>query len=398
MDTAIPTTNSNKQKLIAKYNSVRARTVTICAPLKAEDTVVQPVVFVSPPKWHLAHTTWFFETFILIENKEDYTEFDADYSFLFNSYYETVGERVLRPNRGNLSRPTLAEILEYRAYVDEQLIEFMEQIDASSPLFGILEMGLQHEQQHQELLFYDIKYILGHNPIFPVYHEGMIDAPANPFEQKNIQIPEGVYEIGHQNNGFCFDNELGVHKIYLHEFKTTNQLATNKEYLEFIDAGGYTNFNHWLAEGWDWVTANDIKAPLYWHQSKNKWKHYELSGWKDIDWDAPVKHISYYEANAYAAWKGKRLLTEFEWEAASEHFPENQLWQWTASAYQPYPKYKKAEGAIGEYNGKFMVNQMVMRGGSVATPENHIRNTYRNFFHPDLRWMFSGIRLAESIN
>ncbi|WP_448700956.1 ergothioneine biosynthesis protein EgtB [Mucilaginibacter sp. AW1-3] len=377
-----------------RYIKVRQHSEQICGPLQTEDYVVQPVVDVSPPKWHLGHTTWFFETFILKPNFMGYQEYDPDYNYVFNSYYETVGARVIRTDRGNLSRPTVADVYRYREYVDNAMMEFLCH-EPSTEVKKLLELGFNHEEQHQELLYYDIKYILGHNPLFPSYDKHY-QAPAfEQGEQKMISIAEGVYEVGHTGAGFCFDNELNRHKVYLNAFEISSTMVTNAGYLEFINAGGYRDFRFWHAEGWDWVNANKIEAPLYWHLIDGQWHHFTLTGLQALKPDEPVGHISYYEAYAYAMWKGMRLPTEFEWEVAATQFKWGKAWEWTESAYLPYPGFTKAPGAIGEYNGKFMVSQKVLRGGSDATPPGHSRITYRNFFHPNLRWLFNGIRLAR---
>ncbi|WP_179348123.1 ergothioneine biosynthesis protein EgtB [Winogradskyella pacifica] len=376
-----------------RFLDVRHQTELICKSLQAEDVSIQPAEFVSPPKWHLAHTTWFFEQFVLTEYQLDYKVFNDDFAYYFNSYYNNVGKRVMRAERGLMTRPTLQEVLEYRAYVNAQLSEFISK-GVSEDISNIIEIGLQHEQQHQELLIYDIKYIFGNQPSFPVL-DYKIQLQAENEPQKFLQIKEGIYEIGHNEDGFCFDNELGRHKVYLHDFEISNQLVTNSEYIAFIDAGGYEDFNYWHAEGWDFVQNNDLKAPLYWYKVDGKWMQYTLNGFVEVNGDLPVTHITFYEAFAFAQWKGMRLPTEFEWEVASPKFNYGQLWEWTNSAYLPYPNYTKVDGALGEYNGKFMVNQMVLRGGSVATSKNHCRPTYRNFFQPDMRWLYSGIRLAK---
>ncbi|MBL6447280.1 ergothioneine biosynthesis protein EgtB [Fulvivirga sp. 29W222] len=411
-------------RLKERFGFVRQCTEAICSPLAPEDHVVQPVVDVSPPKWHLGHTTWFFETFILIPEMKGYRAFDKNYNFLFNSYYETVGARVVRTDRGNITRPTVKEVLDYRKYVNEHMNHFLDsQEELSKSLSDLMELGIQHEQQHQELLCYDIKYILGNNPIFPVYLNKTLQEFNEPARPEFQHVDGGVYEIGYNGDGFCFDNELGIHKVYLHDYAIMDRLVTNGEYLEFILAKGYEDFRHWLSDGWEWVKNNSIKAPAYWYSLDGHWYEYSLNGGlKPLDLNAPVTHVSLYEADAYAKWKGLRLPTEFEWEVAcsrhlgvndnsnfmeSENFQpmpqkgnNNQMygdvWEWTNSAYLPYPFYKAPEGAVGEYNGKFMINQMVLRGGSCATPKDHIRATYRNFFHPHLRWMFSGIRLAKN--
>ncbi|NLR80841.1 ergothioneine biosynthesis protein EgtB [Chitinophaga eiseniae] len=382
--------------LQTQYETVRRRTESICTPLKTEDYVVQPVVDVSPPKWHLGHTTWFFETFILVPNDEAYTVFDPQYNYVFNSYYESVGARVIRTNRGNLSRPAVEDIMRYRRYVDEAMGAFLEKHSLTPELQALFILGLNHEEQHQELLYTDIKYILGHNPLFPPYDITRKDIlPVNNRGDSWLTMKADIYEIGFSGDGFCFDNELGRHKVYLGDYSISHQLVTNAEYLAFIDAGGYRDFRYWHAEGWDWVKNNQVTTPLYWYQIEGRWMHYNWQGLQPLMPEAPVTHISFYEAAAFAAWKGCRLPTEFEWEAAAPHLSFGLRWEWCNSAYLPYPGFVQAPGAIGEYNGKFMVNQMVLRGSSEVTSPNHSRITYRNFFHPPLRWQFTGIRLAR---
>lgn len=381
--------------ILDNYRNVRKRTETICSPLKTEDYVVQPIVDVSPPKWHLGHTTWFFETFILLPHVEGYHPCHADYNYVFNSYYETIGNRVIRTDRGNLSRPSVDEIYQYREYVDKAMAEFLAG-DLAEDMLPLIILGLNHEQQHQELLFTDIKYILGHNPLFPAYDENYASTKSKPQDNGSfLQLKEGIYEIGFAGDAFCFDNELERHKVYLNRYEISTQLVTNEEYLEFIHAGGYHDFRYWHAEGWDWVKSNKIASPLYWHLIDKQWHHYILRGLKPLKLTEPVRHVSYYEAYAYANWRGCRLPTEFEWEAAAEEFKWGKNWEWTESAYLPYPGFTKAPGAIGEYNGKFMVNQKVLRGASEVTSPGHSRITYRNFFQPHLRWQFTGIRLAR---
>lgn len=382
------------ENLVDFFLETRLHTEHICAPLEIEDYVVQPIVDVSPPKWHLGHSTWFFEEFILKPYAQDYTIFDANFAFVFNSYYETVGKRVIRSDRGNLSRPSVNKVYEYRKHVTDAIKELFHK-DDSKVLSDLLEIGIHHEKQHQELLLTDIKYILGNNPLLPRYSDIVQEHFAEEHQQDWIQIEEGIYEIGHDSTTFCYDNERGRHKVYLPSFNISNKLVTNKEFLEFVEQGGYTKFDLWHAEGWDWISSKNISAPLYWHRIEDEWFHYTLLGLQKIDLEAPIAHISYYEAFAFAQWKGCRLPTEFEWEVAQEYFPWGKRWEWTESAYLPYPNYKKPDGALGEYNGKFMVNQKVLRGGSIATPIEHTRSTYRNFFHPWLRWQFTGIRLAK---
>ncbi|SOD95454.1 ergothioneine biosynthesis protein EgtB [Spirosoma fluviale] len=392
-----------EQTLTEHYFRVRLHSEAICRGLETEDYVVQPVVDVSPPKWHLGHTTWFWETFVLKPNAPGYRIFHEDFSYVFNSYYETVGKRVLRTDRGNLSRPTVAGVYAYRAYVDEQMGRFLDTADLSPDLHALILLGLNHEQQHQELLITDIKYILGHNPLLPAIEMPFLE--HQPQRSGNsVFIPEGIYTVGFQptdgqtDGVFYFDNEVGAHKVYLNNATLAGKLVTNGEYRAFIEAGGYRNFRYWLSDGWAWVNANSVQAPLYWHQVDGAWWYYTFDGLKPVDPDAPLCHVSQYEADAYARWKGQRLPTEFEWEvAASTVNPAlnwGARWEWTNSAYLPYPGFQTAEGAVGEYNGKFMSGQMVLRGASVATPDGHSRTTYRNFFQPDKRWQYTGIRLV----
>lgn len=381
--------------LVSLFLETRNQTENICKPLEIEDYVVQPIVDVSPPKWHLGHTTWFFEEFILKAHKPNYQLFHEDFAFVFNSYYENVGKRVVRNDRGNLSRPGVAKVYDYRHYVTSEMKDFLSE-GISEKLEEILLIGIHHEKQHQELLITDIKYILGNNPLLPKYNNSFSENEVQNFQQEWISVKEGVYEIGHNKTGeFCYDNELGHHKVYLHDYKISNKLITNAEYIEFINAGGYKNFNLWHAEGWDWVQQNNIASPMYWHSIDGKWHQFTMQGLQKLNIEAPVSHLSYFEAFAFAQWRDCRLPTEFEWEAAQQNFEWGSRWEWTESAYLPFPGYTKAPGAIGEYNGKFMVNQKVLRGGSVATSSNHTRPTYRNFFPTNLRWQFTGIRLAK---
>ena len=389
-------TNIITNALVKRFQDIRRHSAEICAPLEIEDYVVQPVVDVSPPKWHLGHTTWFFETFILQQHDPSYKVFDPQYNFVFNSYYETIGARVIRTDRGNLSRPSVADVYRYRKYVDEKMAEFLESEYMTEAVEPLLELGLNHEQQHQELLMTDIKYILGHNPLFPVYK------PDEKRRMKSVQedremlsFSAGIYEIGFSGTGFCFDNELGRHKVYVDDFRIAEHPVTNGEYMEFIEAGGYTDFRFWHADGWNWVNEKNMISPLYWHYIDGTWMMYTLSGLQEVNPDEELCHVSFYEASAYASWKGMRLPTEQEWEIASPNFKWGKRWEWTNSAYLPYPGFKKEAGAVGEYNGKFMVNQMVLRGASEATPKGHSRHTYRNFFPAYLQWQFSGIRLAK---
>ncbi len=382
------------QNLTALFLEARAYTETLCKPLEIEDYVVQPMMDVSPPKWHLGHTTWFFEEFILKRHKPGYQLFHDDFAFVFNSYYETLGKRVIRNDRGNLSRPGVAKVYDYRHYVTNEMKEFLSN-EIPAELEEVLLIGIHHEKQHQELLMTDIKYILGNNPLLPKYNNLYIENPTIQENQEWISVDEGIYEIGYAGSDFCYDNELGRHKVYLNNYQISNREVTNGEFLEFINAGGYQDFNHWHADGWEWVKQEKITQPMYWHKIEDEWHQYTLQGLIRLDLEAAVCHVSYYEAFAYAQWKGFRLPTEFEWEAAQALFNWGQRWEWTESAYLPYPGYKKAPGALGEYNGKFMVNQKVLRGSSVVSASNHIRSTYRNFFQPNLRWQYTGIRLAK---
>jgi ergothioneine biosynthesis protein EgtB len=387
--------------LLEKYNAVRNHSEEICKPLKTEDYVVQPVVDVSPPKWHIGHTTWFFETFILKPNMEQYEEFDPQYNYVFNSYYETVGARVIRTDRGNLSRPSVEDIYKFRRHVDNAMNEFLQKTP-SKDLGKLIELGLNHEQQHQELLATDIKYILGNNPLFPPYkspstenQSGIQRTTNDPIAIGFLKIDKGIYKIGYDGNDFCFDNELSTHEVLLQDFSIAKSLVTNSEFMEFMNAGGYKDFNYWHAEGWDWIKTNNINSPLYWHFINDEWFNYTLQGLQKVNINDALCHVSFYEASAYASWKGMRLPTEFEWEIAAQQFDWGKRWEWTESAYLPYPGFTKAPGAIGEYNGKFMVNQKILRGASEVTPHGHSRISYRNFFHPHLRWQFTGIRLAQ---
>lgn len=377
-----------------KYQEVRSYTLKICEPLQPEDYSIQVVQFASPAKWHLAHTTWFFETFILKNYLANYKEFDANFNFLFNSYYNNVGSRILQTNRGNVSRPSTDEVYAYRAYVDDKMCDLLQEI-SDERMVELVTLGLNHEQQHQELLITDVKYMLGHNPLLPVLNSDFNLVKDKNASKGTVKIAAGIYEIGYQGNNFCYDNELGVHKVYVDDFEINNHLVTNGEYMEFMEAGGYTDFNIWLDEGWSWVNKEKINSPMYWHNIDGEWHYYTLAGLRKVDKDAVLSHINHFEAHAFAEWKGMRLPTEFEWEIAAQSLDWGQRWEWTNSAYLAYPRFKKENGAVGEYNGKFMSNKMVLRGASVATSKNHSRHTYRNFFNPVERWQFTGIRLAK---
>lgn len=382
------------QQFINTFIRTRKYSEELAEPLLIEDYSVQPSDFASPPKWHLAHSTWFWEEFVLTKYFKDYKVYDEDFSFLFNSYYNTVGKRVQRPMRGLMTRPSVEEVYRYRNYVTDSVVQFLA-TDPDEEVFEVIKVGINHEEQHQELFVYDIKYILGNQPTFPEYAGNAFAPKIEPGPTEFVKIEAGVYEIGHEGKEFCFDNELGRHKVYLAGFEISTSLTTNAEYIGFINAGGYTNFNYWHDEGWQWIDNNKIKAPLYWHLIEGQWHTYSLDGLQRLNLQEPVIHLSYFEAWAFAEWKKMRLPTEAEWEIAADKLNWGQVWEWTNSAYLAYPGFSKVPGALGEYNGKFMINTMVLRGGSVATPVGHSRKTYRNFFHPDMRWQYCGIRLVK---
>ncbi|NJK64703.1 MAG: ergothioneine biosynthesis protein EgtB [Synechococcaceae cyanobacterium SM2_3_1] len=404
-----------------RYSQVRQQSSHLCSPLETEDYVVQSMADVSPPKWHLAHTTWFFETFLLQPHLANYELCNPDYGYLFNSYYETVGSRHPRPQRGLLSRPGVEEIYCYRNYVDEAMVTLLKEQGEDPEVKQLAELGCHHEQQHQELLLTDIKHILACNPLYPAYQADLPVAASasSPAKEQWLDYPGGLMTIGAREGAFAFDNETPPHPVYLQDYWLAARLVTQADYLEFIEAGGYQQPQWWLAEGWAAVQTLGWQAPLYWEPIDGAWQIMTLSGLRPLAPEEPVCHVSYFEADAFARWKGKRLPTEAEWEMAGSSLPVQgnlleqgflhpipaqaitrpdqmfgDVWEWTQSAYAPYPGFKPAAGAVGEYNGKFMCNQMVLRGGSCATPHSHIRATYRNFFPPATRWQFSGIRLA----
>lgn len=376
--------------LAEQYRTVRAHSIALASGLSAEDAAVQSMPDASPAKWHLAHTSWFFETVILAA-RAGYKPFDPRFAFLFNSYYEALGPRHPRPRRGLITRPSLDEVYAYRTHVDAAMAEAC----ADPALEEAITLGLHHEQQHQELLLTDIKHAFFCNPLLPAYtDQPRAKAAARPLEW--CAHDGGIVEIGHDGKGFAFDNEGPRHSVLLAPFRIASRPVTNGEYKAFIADGGYRRAEFWLSDGWALVQAEGWEAPLYWLKDDDGSESvFTLSGPAPLDPDAPVEHVSFFEAQAYAAWAGKRLPTEFEWEAASAQFDYGQVWEWTRSSYDPYPGFRPFGGVAAEYNGKFMVGQLVLRGGSVATPPGHSRPSYRNFFPPAARWQFSGIRLAE---
>jgi len=387
-----------RQFWLQAFGSVRAETERRAAPLSAEDQVVQSMPDASPAKWHRAHVTWFFEQFLLRPHLKDYRSFDDRFAYLYNSYYVSVGPRHARPQRGLITRPSADEITAYRRHVDggvERLIETAASLDRLIP---IVEIGLHHEQQHQELLLTDILHAFSCNETDPAY-DPQWQWPRPTVRPAVGAAVGGIHAIGHSGNGFCFDNEQPAHQVLLRPVRLSPSLVTNGEWLEFMQQGGYATPTLWLSDGWTSVEAQGWKAPGYWRKIDGAWFAMTLGGLRPIDPSLPVCHVSYYEADAFARWAGRNLPTEAEWEVAADNDliadPFGVVWQWTRSAYCPYPGYRAVPGALGEYNGKFMINQMVLRGSSLATPAGHPRITYRNFFYPSARWQFTGVRLAE---
>jgi len=413
-------------RLAASFREVRSRTETLARPLSAEDCVVQSMPDASPVKWHLAHTTWFFETFVLERWVQDYTPFHPQFRVLFNSYYNAVGDKHPRPERGMLTRPAFAEVLAYRRHVDtamRRVLDDLERLDAAAA--ALIELGINHEEQHQELILTDVKHLLSRSPLVPAYIEARQRIPLTAHSRETgwLGYAGGIREIGTDGTAFHFDNEGPRHRALLQSFELATHPVTCGEYLAFMDDGGYRRPELWLSLGWDTVRAQGWEAPLYWSRQGERWQQFTLRGMRELDLDAPVCHVSLFEADAYARWADARLPTEFEWETAAAAAPcegvflesgelhprpaqsaaradrlaqcYGDVWEWTQSSYAPYPGYRPASGAVGEYNGKFMCGQYVLRGGSCVTPRRHIRATYRNFFPPDARWQFSGVRLAR---
>jgi len=411
--------------LLSQYRLVRQQSESLCEALEIEDYVIQVTAFASPPKWHLAHVSWFFETLLLKPYLQGYREFHPLFATLFNSYYDTIGQQHPRPERGSLSRPTVKEVYQYRAYIDEHMTRLLG--DTDHPDYRDIEMrtglGLNHEQQHQELLLTDLKYSFGYNPLRPAYVELPEPPRGDTPPMQWLEYEGGLHEIGYRGEAFCYDNETPRHKTYVENYRLASRPVTNAEFLEFINDGAYGRSDLWLADAWKTIQQEGWDAPLHWQRQDDQWFHMTLAGMRPVDMHAPVCHVSHFEAAAYARWANKRLPSEAEWELAaatvpiSGNFVDNgylqphvatgpgplqqmfgDVWEWTRSPYTPYPGYRQAAGPLGEYNGKFMSSQMVLRGGSCVTPRDHIRATYRNFFYPHERWQFSGFRLAEDLS
>lgn len=408
--------------LLERFHQIRKQSLKICEALKLEDYTIQGASFVSPPKWHLGHTTWFFDAFILKKHLNNYQAYNSCFFEIFNSYYKTMGKHWIQANRGQLSRPTVEEVCEYRSHIDCQINDLLKTGYENEEFFNFLEIGLNHEQQHQELLLMDIQYNFSLNPIDSNY-SSVHKTKILKKDLKFLPIDEGIYEIGHESLEFCYDNELPRHKTYIYPFAIANRLVTNAEFLEFMNDGAYNKAELWLSDAWNWLTETGKNCPLYWLQKNGQWFRKSLTGIHELVLNEPVSHISFFEGDAYARWKGLRLPTEQEWEAAcgkykntikGERFLEDGifapgstdangdafhggLWEWTNSSYLSYPRYKVPEKALGEYNSKFMNGQRVLRGGCFATPRSHYRDSYRNFYLPEQAWMFSGLRLAKDV-
>ena len=416
--------SNDPMPLDERFRTVRAATERLTAPLSPEDCQVQSMTDASPTKWHLAHTTWFFEQFVLRPHARGYESFDDRFAFLFNSYYNFAGDRIARPSRGLMTRPSLDEVLGFRAHVTAAIRDLLDRADEKTraTIDPLIEIGLNHEQQHQELILTDVKHLLSQNPLEPAYIQRAADASRDVPEMRFVEFEGGAVEIGHAGEGFCYDNECARHEALLRPFGLADRTVTNGEYLAFMEDGGYQRHEFWLDMAWATVNEEKWTAPLYWRRRDDAWYAFTLGGALPLHPAEPVTHVSYFEADAFARWAGKRLPSEFEWEHAAAHariegnFAETErfhpapvppspepslrglfgdVWEWTQSHYSPYPGFQTPEGALGEYNGKFMCNQFVLRGGSCATPVSHIRRTYRNFWGPATRFQFSGIRLAE---
>ena len=390
---------SNLTDLFLRFRAVRHHTERLVSSLSDEDQCVQSMPDASPAKWHRAHTSWFFEQFVLVPFVPGYRVFDAAFCFLFNSYYEAVGARHPRPFRGLLTRPSAQQVAEYRCHVDAAVTDAL--VALPEQAISILELGLQHEQQHQELLMTDLLHAFAANPLYPAMFPGWKQPLGSQRATQFIACPGGLHQLGHRSGGFCFDNESPAHEEFLNSYAIASRLVRNSDWQAFIQDKGYQTASLWMSDGWATVQAAGWAAPLYWREQDGIWHQFGPGGLQAMEPDAPVRHISWYEADAFARWADARLPTEAEWEAAGSMAEIDErtghVWQWTDSAYRPYPGYRPAPGAIGEYNGKFMINQMVLRGGSLATPQGHTRMTYRNFFHPDKRWQFAGLRLARDL-
>jgi ergothioneine biosynthesis protein EgtB len=414
-----------KQRQIERFSAIRDFSNFLVEPLEIEDFVIQAIENTSPTKWHLAHVSWFYETFVLEKAIPDYESLHPQYSYIFNSYYLQTGKPHTRSKRGLLSRPTVSEVFDYRNYVNEQILNFLDGAteDQLAEFGPVIEIGNHHEQQHQELILTDLKYMFAQNPLYPVYRELDLSGGENPGALNWLSFEEGIYEIGNTGDEYTYDNEHPRHRKFLEPYKITDRLITNAEFMEFMDDGGYERSELWLDDGWATVNKRDWNSPLYWKNRDGDWYYFTLGGLKKVNPNEPVTHVSYYEADAFARWAGARLPSEEEWEVAAgnnsytgnfveqEHYHPRPLqenghglkqiygdvWEWTMSSYEPYPGYDPLPGALGEYNGKFMCSQYVLRGGSCATSETHIRKTYRNFFYPDARWQFNGIRLARTV-
>jgi len=391
---------SDRERWIEAFCCVRAETERRAAPLSAEDQVIQSMPDASPIKWHRAHTTWFFETFLIQPNVPGYKVFDERFAYLFNSYYVAAGPRHARPKRGLITRPSVSEVADYRAHVDAAVERLIAEASAAAlpEILRILEIGLNHEEQHQELMLTDLLHAFAQNPTLPAYDANW-QAPKSTAAEGFVDLPEGIHTIGHQTDGYCFDNEGPSHRVLVGPVRIARALVTNSEWLAFMNDGGYANPALWLSDGWAAVQTEGWQAPGHWQDCDGEWCQFTLGGLKPVDPAAPVTHIGYYEADAFARWAGRHLPTEAEWEVSARQGVLSDafgiVWQWTRSSYSPYPGFVACDGALGEYNGKFMINQMVLRGSSLATPDGHARVTYRNFFYPGARWQFSGLRLAD---